>query len=161
MKESLLAPRTCQLRGGVDVGVYHTLLDPDFALNVEAEGLTDEAEQALWRNFDLSAYQEKILELAMPELTALLAKLPEELHVQLIPDSAFIFSPHDYSYGNDELRFSIHAQSSLTPAEMQNLLDKTVYGDWHSEFGSHYRISEKLAENYSIYDFQRKDDELT
>lgn len=161
MKESVLALRSYQLRGGVDVGMYHTLLDPDFALNIEAEGLTDEAEQELWRHFDVSAYRAKILELALPELTALLAKLPEELHVQLIPDSASIFSPHDYSYGNDELRFSIHAQSSMTPAEMQQLLNQTAHDDWHAEFGSHYRISEKLAENYSIYDFQRKDDELT
>lgn len=151
---------TFHLRGGVDVGMYQTLLDPAFALGVEAEKLPDEVEQAMWQNFDMTAYRHTILKLALPELTALLEKLPAEQHAALIPSSVSIYSPRDYSYGNDELHFTIQSQSSVTSVEMQQLLNKTVSDDWYAEFGSHYRISEKLSENYSIYDFQRKEEDL-
>ena len=75
------------------------------------------------------------------------------MQARLVPGSASICSPRDYSYGGDELRFVIEAQSDVTDAEMQAQLDSAVHDDWNAEFGSHYRICEKLSENYSIYDF--------
>ena len=151
--------RTYALRGGIDVAINQTLLEPDFALRLEDVYLTDEAEYALWRRFDPDAYCAKVLELALPLLEQQLAHMPQYLHVQLVPGSASIYSPHDYSISNDELRFSIRAHSSLSEKEMQKLLDDTVREDWNAEFGSQYRIYEKLSENYSIYDFLREGDE--
>lgn len=151
--------RIYALRGGIDVSINQTLLDPDFALHMDDENLTDEAEYALWRRFDPDAYCAKVLELAIPLLEQQLALMPESLHVQLIAGSASIYSPHDYSISNDELRFSVQACSSMSDKEMQQLLDDTVKEDWNAEFGSQYRIYEKLSENYSIYDFLREGDE--
>lgn len=153
--------RTYALRGGIDISIYQTLLDPDFALHIEDEQLTDEAEYALWRRFDPDAYCTKVLELALPLLEQQLARMPQHLHVQLVSGSASIYSPHDYSISNDELCFSIQARSSLSEKEMQQLLDDTVRDDWNAEFGSQYRIYEKLSENYSIYDFLWEGDELS
>lgn len=153
------AVRTYSLRGGIDVSINQTLLEPDFALHIDDEYITDEAEYALWRRFDPDAYCAKVLELAIPLLEQQLARMPEHLHVQLIPGSASIYSPHDYSISNDELRFSIQARSSMLEKEMQQLLDETVLDDWNAEFGSQHRIYEKLSENYSIYDFLQEGDE--
>ena len=75
------------------------------------------------------------------------------MQASLVPGSASICSPRDYSYGGDELRFEMEAQSDVTDAEMQAQLDSAVHDDWNAEFGSHYRICEKLIENYTIYDF--------
>lgn len=147
--------RRYSLRGGVDVNMYNTLLEPGFALNVDADTMTDEEEKAVWDRFDINAYRSKVLEIAMP----LLAKKTEQVFSfcsgVLIPDSISIYSPHDYSYGGDELRFAIEARTDLSGAEMQALLDDAVREDWDAEFGAHYRISEKLGENYTIYDFLR------
>lgn len=151
--------RTYALHGGIDVSIYQTLLNPDFALHIEDEHITDDAEYALWCRFDPDAYCAKVLELALPLLEQQLARMPQHLHVQLVPSSVSIYSPHDYSISNDELRFSIQAHSSLSEKEMQKLLDDTVRDDWNAEFGSQYRIYEKLSENYSIYDFLREGDE--
>lgn len=150
---------TYALHGGIDVSIYQTLLEPDFALHIEDEKLNEEAESALWRRFDPDAYCAKILELAIPLLELQLARMPQHLHVQLVPGSASIYSPHDYSISNDELRFSIQARSSLSEKEMQQMLDDTVRDDWNAEFGSQYRIYEKLSENYSIYDFLQEGDD--
>ena len=151
--------RVYQLRGGIDVSINQTLLEPDFALHVADEYLSDEAEFALWRRFDPDAYCAKVLELALPLLEQQLAKMPAHMQVKLVPGSASIYSPHDYSISNDELRFSIQACANLSDAEMQQLLDDTVRDDWNEEFGSQYRIHEKLSENYSIYDFLQEGDD--
>jgi len=147
--------RRYSLRGGVDVNMYNTLLEPDFTLNVDSENYTDEEEKAIWDRFDIDAYRKKVQEIAIP----LLSEKTEQAFVFccgiLIPDSVSIYSPHDYSYGGDELRFSIEARSELPESEMQKLLDAAVREDWNAEFGSHYHISEQLGENYSIYDFLR------
>ena len=145
--------RRYSLRGGVDVNMYNTLLEPDFALNVDAEYYTDEEEKAIWDRFDIDAYRKMVQEIAIP----LLSEKTEQAFAFccgiLIPDSVSIYSPHDYSYGGDELRFSIEARSELPESEMQKLLDAAVREDWNAEFGSHYRISEQLGERYTIYDF--------
>lgn len=143
------------MRGGVDVNMYNTLLEPDFALNVDAETFTDEEEKALWDRFDIAAYRQKVQEIAIPLLAERIERVFSFCNGVLIPDSVSIYSPHDYSYGGDELRFSIEAQTDLPESEIQTLLDTAVRDDWNAEFGSHYRISEKLGENYTIYDFLR------
>lgn len=51
--------RRYSLRGGVDVNMYNTLLEPDFALNVDSENYTDEEEKAIWDRFDIDAYRKK------------------------------------------------------------------------------------------------------
>lgn len=153
MNKSRPHVRRYSLRGGVDVNMYNTLLEPDFALNVESENLTDEAEKEIWNRFSIEAYRQKVLELAVSLLTQQLERLPADLHAVLIPDSVSIFSPHDYSLCGDELRFTIDARTDRSDREMQALLDDTVRDDWNAEFGSHYRISERLGENYTIYDF--------
>lgn len=150
-----IAPRRYDLRGGVDVNMYNTLLEPDFALNVNADTMTDEEEKAVWDRFDINAYRSKVLEIAIPLLAEKTEQVFSFCRGVLIPDSVSIYSPHDYSYGGDELRFAIEAQTDLSCAEMQALLDDAVREDWTAEFGSHYRISEKLGENYTIYDFLR------
>lgn len=145
--------RLYRLRGGVDVNMDHTMLDPDFALDVESEKLSDDEKDALWGRFDLAAYRRKILGLAVPLLKEQLRKLPPELDATLLPESVCVFSPHDYSYGGDELFFTIEARSDLPEKDMQALLDRTVQEDWQAEFGSQYRIYERLTENDSIFDF--------
>lgn len=145
--------RRYHLRGGIDVNMYNTLLEPDFALNVGCESLSDEEEKAIWDRFDIGAYRQKVLELAVPLLDPIIEHVFSLYHAALLPDSVSIYSPHDYSYGGDELRFTIEAQSDRTETDMQKLLDRAVYEDWNAEFGSHYRISEKLGESYTIYDF--------
>ena len=75
------------------------------------------------------------------------------MQARLVPGSASICSPRDYSYGGDELRLVIEAQLDVTDTEMQAQLDSAVHDDWNAEFSSHYSIYEKLSENYSIYDF--------
>lgn len=143
------------LRGGVDVNMYNTLLEPDFALNIDAENYTDEEEKAIWDRFDVDVYRRKVQEIATPLLSKKIEQAFCFCSGVLVPDSVSIYSPHDYSYGGDELRFSIEARTDMTEAEMQKLLDNAVHDDWNTEFGSHYRISEKLGENYTIYDFLR------
>lgn len=145
--------RRYDLRSGVDVNMYNTVLEPDFALKVDAENFTDEEEKECWNRFSISAYRNKVLELAIPLLEQQLQHLPSELHVALVPGSASIYSPNDYSYGGDELFFAIEAQSDLPNSKMQALLDKAAHADWTAEFGSQYRICEKLGENYTVYDF--------
>lgn len=145
--------RRCALRGGIDVNMYNTLLEPGFALGVDAENFTEEEESALWARFDIDAYRRKILELAIPMLEQIIEQSFPRMYARLVPGSASICSPQDYSYGGDELRFVIEAQSDVTDAEMQAQLDRAVYDDWNAEFGSHYRICEKLNGNYTIYDF--------
>jgi len=147
--------RRYSLRGGVDVNMYNTLLEPDFALNVDAEYYTDEEEKAIWDRFDIDAYRKKVQEIAIPLLSGKIERAFAFCSGVLIPDSVSIYSPHDYSYGGDELHFSIEARSELPESEMQTLLDSAVRDDWNAEFGSHYHISEQLGENYSIYDFLR------
>lgn len=147
--------RRYSLRGGVDVNMYNTLLEPDFALNVDAESYTDEEEKAVWDRFDINAYRSKILEIAIPLLTKKIEQVFCFCSGVLIPGCVSIYSPHDYSYAGDELRFSIEAHSELPESEMQALLDSAVSDDWNAEFGSHYRISEQLGERYTIYDFLR------
>ena len=145
--------RRYSLRGGVDVNMYNTLLEPDFALNVDSENYTDEEEKAIWDRFDIDAYRKKIQEIAIPLLSEKTEQTFAFCSGVLIPDSVSIYSPHDYSYGGDELRFSIEARSELPESEMQQLLDAAVRDDWNAEFGSHYRISEQLGGRYTIYDF--------
>lgn len=145
--------RRYALRGGVDVNMYNMLLEPGFALGVDSEVFTDEEEAAVWDRFDLESYRKKVQEIAVPLLEQRLQRLPSEWHAALVPGSASIYSPHDYSYGGDELRFTIEARIDMSEAEMQALLDDAVRDDWNAEFGSHYRICEKLSENYTIYDF--------
>lgn len=147
--------RRYAMRGGVDVNMYNTLLEPDFALNVDAETYTDEEEKALWDRFDIDTYRQTVQEIAVPLLTERIEHTFSFCKGVLIPDSVSIYSPHDYSYGGDELRFSIEAHADLPESEMQALLDDSVREDWNAEFGSHYHISEKLGENYTIYDFLR------
>jgi len=147
--------RRYSLRGGVDVNMYNTLLEPDFALNVDAEYYTDEEEKAIWDRFDIDAYRKKVQEIAIPLLSGKIERAFAFCGGVLIPDSVSIYSPHDYSYAGDELHFSIEARSELPESEMQTLLDSAVRDDWNAEFGSHYHISEQLGENYSIYDFLR------
>ena len=147
--------RRYSLRGGVDVNMYNTLLEPDFALNVNAENYTDEEEKAIWDRFDIDAYRKKVQEIAIPLLSGKIERAFAFCGGVLIPDSVSIYSPHDYSYAGDELHFSIEARSELPESEMQTLLDSAVRDDWNAEFGSHYHISEQLGENYSIYDFLR------
>lgn len=147
--------RRYSLRGGVDVNMYNTLLEPDFSLNVDAENYTDEEEKAIWDRFDIDAYRKKIQEIAIPLLSEKTEQAFAFCGDVLILDSVSIYSPHDYSYGGDELRFSIEARSELPESEMQKLLDNAVREDWNAEFGSHYRICEKLGENYTIFDFLR------
>lgn len=147
--------RRYSLRGGVDVNMYNTLLEPDFALNVDAENYTDEEEKAIWDRFDIDAYRKKVQEIAIPLLSEKTERTFAFCGGVLIPDSVSIYSPHDYSYAGDELHFSIEARSELPESEMQTLLDSAVRDDWNAEFGSHYHISEQLGENYSIYDFLR------
>lgn len=147
--------RRYSLQGGVDVNMYNTLLEPDFALNVDAESYTDEEEKSIWNRFDIEAYRKKVKDIAIPLLSKKIEQAFAFCSGVLIPDSVFIYSPHDYSYGGDELRFSIEARSELLESEMQQLLDAFVREDWNAEFGSHYRISEKLGDNYTIYDFLR------
>ena len=147
--------RRYSLRGGVDVNMYNTLLEPDFALNVNAENYTDEEEKAIWDRFDIDAYRKKVQEIAIPLLSGKIERAFAFCSGVLIPDSVSIYSPHDYSYAGDELHFSIEARSELPESEMQTLLDSAVRDDWNAEFGSHYHISEQLGENYSIYDFLR------
>lgn len=147
--------RRYSLRGGVDVNMYNTLLEPDFALNVDAEYYTDEEEKAIWDRFDINAYRKKVQEIAIPLLSGKIERAFVFCSGVLIPDSVSIYSPHDYSYAGDELHFSIEARSELPESEMQTLLDSAVRDDWNAEFGSHYHINEQLGENYSIYDFLR------
>lgn len=147
--------RRYSLRGGVDVNMYNTLLEPDFALNVDAEYYTDEEEKAIWDRFDIDAYRKKVQEIAIPLLSGKIERAFAFCGGVLIPDSVSIYSPHDYSYAGDVLHFSIEARSELPESEMQTLLDSAVRDDWNAEFGSHYHISEQLGENYSIYDFLR------
>ena len=147
--------RRYSLRGGVDVNMYNTLLEPDFALNVDSENYTDEEEKAIWDRFDIDAYRKKVQDIAIPLLSEKIEQVFAFCGGILIPDSVSIYSPHDYSYGGDELRFSIEARTELPESEMQTLLDAAVHNDWNAEFGSHYHISEQLGENYSIYDFLR------
>lgn len=147
--------RRYSLRGGVDVNMYNTLLEPDFALNVDAEYYTDEEEKAIWDRFDIDAYRKKVQEIAIPLLSGKIERAFAFCGGVLIPDSVSIYSPHDYSYAGDVLHFSIEARSELPESEMQKLLDSAVRDDWNAEFGSHYHISEQLGENYSIYDFLR------
>lgn len=145
--------RRYSLRGGVDVNMYNTLLEPDFALNVDAESYTDEEEKAIWDRFDIEAYRKKVQEIAISLLSEKIEHAFAFCGGVLVPDSISIYSPHDYSYGGDELRFSIEARSELPEGEMQTLLDAAVRDDWNAEFGSHYRISERLGENNTIYAF--------
>ena len=147
--------RHYSLRGGVDVNMYNTLLEPDFALNVGAENYTDEEEKAIWDRFDIDIYRRKVQEIATPLLSEIIEQVFCFCVGALVPDSVSVYSPHDYSYGGDELRFSIEARTDMNEAEMQKLLDNAVRDDWNAEFGSHYRISEQLGENYTIYDFLR------
>ena len=154
-----IAHRRYDLRGGVDVNMYNTFLEPDFALNVDADTMTDEEEKAVWDRFDIDAYRSKVLEIAIPLLAEKIEQAFSFCGGVLIPDSVFIYSPHDYSYGGDELRFAIEARTDLSCADMQALLDDAVREDWDAEFGAHYRISEKLGENYTIYDFLRPEGE--
>lgn len=147
--------RHYSLRGGVDVNMYNTLLEPDFALNVDTENYTDEEEKAIWDRFDIDTYRKKVQEIAIPLLSEKIEQAFAFCCGVLVPDSVSIYSPHDYSYGEDELRFSIEARTDMTEAEMQKLLDTAVHEDWNAEFGSHYRISEQLGERYTIYDFLR------
>ena len=135
--------------------MYNTLLEPDFALNVDAENYTDEEEKAIWDRFDIAAYRQKVREIAIPLLAERIEHAFSFCNGVLIPDSVSIYSPHDYSYGGDELCFSIVAHADLPESKMQALLDDSVRDDWNAEYGSHYRISEKLGENYTIYDFLR------
>lgn len=144
--------RRYALRGGIDVNMYNTLLEPGFALGVDAESFTEE-ESALWARFDIDAYRRRVLELATPMLKQIIEHWFPCMQARLVPGSASICSPRDYSYGGDELRFVIEAQSDITDTEMQAQLDSAVHDDWNAEFGSHYSIYEKLSENYSIYDF--------
>lgn len=153
INNSSLPVRRYTLRGGVDVNMYNTLLEPDFALNIEDEQFTDEEQMKINDRFSIDLYRQKVLELAIPLLEQQLQLLPYDLHIVLIPDSVSIFSPHDYSICGDELRFTIEAGSDFTQKQMQQLLDDTVRSDWNAEFGSHYRIYEMLGENYTIYDF--------
>lgn len=147
MHKSSLPVRRYALRGGVDVNMYNTLLEPDFALNVESENLTDEAEKAIWDRFNIDAYRNKVRELAIPLLEQQLQRLPSVLHVSLLPDSVSIYSPQDYSYGGDELLFSIEAQSDLSDADMQVLLNGIVYDDWNAEYlDMMVRIARKLPD---------------
>lgn len=145
--------RRYALRGGVDVNMYNTLLEPAFALSVEAENYTDEEEKNLWNRFDIDAYRKKVQELALPLLNEIVERAFAFCSGALLPDSVSIFSPHDYSCCGDELHFTIEAQTDRTEDEMQTLLDDAVRKDWNAEFGSHYRISEKLGENYTLCDF--------
>ena len=145
--------RRYALRGGIDVNMYNTLLEPGFALGIDAENFTDEEESALWARFDIDAYRHKVLELAIPMLKQIIEHSFPCMQARLVPGSASICSPRDYSYGGDELRFVIEAKSDITDTEMQAQLDSAVHDDWNAEFGSHYSIYEKLSENYSIYDF--------
>lgn len=145
--------RRYALRGGVDVNMYNTLLEPAFALSVEAENDTDEEEKNLWNRFDIDAYRKKVQELALPLLNEIVEHTFAFCGGALLPDSVSIFSPRDYSRGGDELHFTIEAQTDGTEDEMQTLLDDAVRDDWNAEFGSHYRISEKLGENYTLCDF--------
>ena len=145
--------RRYALRGGIDVNMYNTLLEPGFALGVDAENFTEEEESALWARFDIDAYRRRVLELAIPMLKQIIEHSFPCMHASLVPGSASICSPRDYSYGGDELRFEMEAQSDVTDTEMQAQLDSAVHDDWNAEFSSHYSIYEKLSENYSIYDF--------
>ena len=145
--------RRYALCGGIDVNMYNTLLEPDFALNVDAESFSDEEEKSIWDRFDIDGYRQKVQEVASPLLAEKIEHAFSFCGGIPIPDSVSIYSPHDYSYGGDELRFSIEARTDMTEAEMQKLLDNAVRDDWNAEFGSHYHISEQLGENYSIYDF--------
>ena len=145
--------RRYALRGGIDVNMYNTLLEPGFALVVDAESFIVVDEGALWARFDIDAYRHKVLELATPMLKQIIEHSFSCMQASLVPGSASICSPRDYSYGGDELRFEMEAQSDVTDAEMQAQLDSAVHDDWNAEFGSHYRICEKLIENYTIYDF--------
>ena len=145
--------RRYALRGGIDVNMYNSLLEPDFALGVDSESFSEDEERALWARFDIHAYRRKVLELAIPMLERIIEQSFPRMHARLVPGSASICSPQDYSYGGDELRFAIEAQSDISDAEMQAQLDRAVHDDWNAEFGSHYRICEKLSENYTIYDF--------
>ena len=145
--------RRYALHGGIDVNMYNTLLEPGFALGVDAENFTEEEESALWARFDIDAYRRRVLELAIPMLKQIIEHSFPCMQARLVPGSASICSPRDYSYGGDELRFEMEAQSDVTDTEMQAQLDSAVHDDWNAEFGSHYRICEKLSENYTIYDF--------
>ena len=142
--------RRYALRGGIDVNMYNTLLEPGFALGMDAENFTVEEESALWARFDIDAYRRRVLELATPMLKQIIEHSFSCMRASLVPGSATICSPQDYSYGGDELRFEMEAQSDVTDAEMQAQLDSAVHFDWNAEFGSHYRICEKLIENYTI-----------
>ncbi len=148
--------RRLHLRRGINVGMYQTLLDPAVSLDAESNSLTDEQEQALWERFNLTAYKEKLLELAMPLLEKQLARLPAEFQVTLIPGSLRIVSPSDYCCETDLLVFDVQANALLTAEEIQPILDCTVSDDWEAEFGSQYRIYEQLAENFTIHDFQQE-----
>lgn len=141
------------LRGGVDVNMYNTLLEPDFALNVDSENYSDEEEKSIWDRFDIDAYRKKVKEISIPMLNEKVEQAFAFYSGVLILDSVSVYSPHDYSHGGDELRFSIEACSELSESEMQTLLDAAVRDDWNAEFGSHYRISDHLGENYTICDF--------
>jgi len=153
MTSNSLSLRRYNLRGGVDVNMYNTVLEPDFALEVDAENFTDEEEKEVWNRFSITAYRSKVLELAIPLLEQQLQLLPAELHTSLVPGSTSIYSPNDYSYGGDELFFTIEAQSDMPTSKMQALLDEAVRADWTAEFSSQYRICDKLGENYTVYDF--------
>ena len=49
--------RRYALRGGIDVNMYNTRLEPGFALGVDAESFNEVDEGALWARFDIDAYR--------------------------------------------------------------------------------------------------------
>ena len=142
--------RQFELSGIVNVGMYNTILAPEYAI---AEDDTDEA---AWEGFDNDQYKNKVLELAVKELKLLLGKVPATRNIAYVEGSAFISSPEFYNERNDQLRFRVTADAGQLDEEgLQRYIETCLNEELNAEFDAQYHIYQVLKENYSIADFNK------
>jgi hypothetical protein len=150
--------KTYNLSGIVDVGMYQSLLAPEVAL--DNADRTEAEDERLWDRFDVAAYTACVCERAVVELKMLLTRLPSELHVAYVENSAHIVSPQYYNYLTDRLYFQVTADSDMTEDEMQRYMTGFFINDWDAEFGPDYQIYAYIQENMTLEDFQKEETDV-
>lgn len=154
----MIAMRTYEIWGVINVNMYNSLLSPEFTLETDADIEMDAERERLWQRFDVKKYTAFICERAVIELKALLKQLPSNMRVRYVEGSAEIYSPPWYNYGGDELIFKIRALSHRSRKGMQRYLDRFFTDEWNAEFGPDYRIYEYIRENMGLEDFLTEED---
>lgn len=157
------------ISGIVNVSLYQSIIEPEVALGECSEypkNEFDSYDDAVWDRFDADMYREKVKELAVVELKALLATLPEAWRCEYVEGSAEIHYAYEHNI-LDRLYFKVtHSGKSvhgwdISEKTLQDYLTSFFLKDWEAEFGAQYRIYAHLGDNHTIGDFLRNAPEVS